>query len=682
MTLLISCGAPPTPITPTTTPPPAPAAPVTDQVTNRQVEFGYTTEQRITQPFTGNWKVVTVPPWLQVSKNSATTLDLTLRAHRRAVEAHTLTEPVVRGDIVVSWTSKDGVRSGSTTWPVTMTMYEVNGQLAPPATNGRDTATNRWTNSSTPELSNEYIVTYRSSQARDQFARSLRHSADPSDAWSETSAQIELLGPRRALLRTTQAGTLQGLRAHPDVLSVQPNAFMSALETHTPVEPDDQYYPNQWAPRLLGYPAVWRDMTTTPYQRDVVIAVLDTGVRYDHPDLRGALIDAAGGALDLVPRERSDDENGVDSDPTDPDYFGRTGGSHGTHVTGIIAARWGTFSPPCTTCSASGVAGAVYTAPVRVLPIRVIDATGTTTVATTLNGVRYAAGLPVEIEGHTFVNPTPAQVINLSLGGSMSAAAAAPLCEAITEVKRKGVLVFAAAGNTGTPTVHYPAACEDAVAVAAVTLSPSGAPQHAAYSSTFPQVRLSAPGGAGSAAQWNGSTLNGTPFPDDVISTSWDYARDQPNYAGASGTSQATPQVSALAALMLSKGVTRSADDTLARLEATATDVGRVGRDELFGVGMINPAAALGAPAVTHRFGFHVYADDGQTYTVRQRGLSFGAFLPEGNYTLRYGHDSNGNAVYGERGEEIATRSFSLGINQSVVQLGKLICLPAAHQCQ
>ena len=134
---------------------------------------------------------------------------------------------------------------------------------------------------------------------------------------------------------------------------------------------------------------------------------------------------------------------------------------------------------------------------------------------------------------------------------------AAPLCDALAEARRRGVLAFVAAGNAGTGAVNYPAGCPGAVAVGAVTLSRSGAPEHSGFSSAYPQVQLSAPGGAGSQGSiLNGSLLNAAPFPDDILSTDWDYSKNLPKYSGASGTSQATPQVAALAALMLSKGVT------------------------------------------------------------------------------------------------------------------------------
>lgn len=680
---LMSCSAPTTQPTPEPAPLPTPGAnvPTTDQVTPQRIAFGYFNNQRVTQPFTGEWKVLQTPAWLQYSRGTGETLDLTLRAVRGAADFQELTQPEVQGNIVIAWTSKDGTKSGQTTWPVTLTMYEVSGTLVPFAATGQDIGpTDRAAERAPREQGDaaEYIVTYRTPADRDTnlpkvTRRALTSAHAGQGRTGKPEAQVGPLGTRSLLLRGPGSADLEALRGDPEVVGVQPNAELRLQAVEAPLEPQDQYYPNQWALRMLGYPAVWRDMDDAPYRKPVVVAVLDTGVRYDHPDLAGILLKGTDGALDLVPRERSDDDNGVDSDPTDPNYLGRTLGSHGTHVTGIIAARWGSFTPPCVGCSASGGVGATYTAPVKVLPIRVIDATGKTTVAETVNGIRYAAGLPVTVDGSTFVNPTPAQVLNLSLGNTITADAAAPLCDAVSEVRKKGVLVFAAAGNYGTNEVNYPAGCPDAVAVAAVTVSRSGAPEHSTFSSAYSQVRLSAPGGAGnSSSVFNGSVLNGVPFPDDIMSTNWDYTRNLPNYSGASGTSQATPQVAALAALMLSKGVTVGAEDTLSRLEATATDLGPEGRDDLFGYGMINPAAALGAPAVGARAGLQVYASGGQTYGVRLSGTAFVGYLPEGTYTLVYGQDINNNGTYGEAGEAHVLQHFTLGTSNPKIVLNGL----------
>ena len=670
LSALVSCASQPG--HPTLGPEPI----VTDQVTRQQIDFADLSEQRVRQPFIGEWTVIRTPGWVQYSRGSSDTFDLSLRAVRKDAEFQALTQPTVTGEIVISWTAKGSTTAKQTTWPVSLNMYQVSGTIAPLQASGQDAGTA----TRTPPVraaSSGYIVTYRTRTARDLGVQNALHQAASvvrtMGVRSTSGLPVDPLGARSATFYAPDASDLNAFRHDPNVLSVESNAKLSVQSTETPLEPADQYYPNQWAMRMLGYPAVWRDMTTAPYQHPVVVAVLDTGVRYDHPDLAGVLLKGVDGAIDLIPRERSDDDNGVDSDPTDPASHGRTGGSHGTHVTGIIAARWGSFIPPCAGCSGSGVVGATYTAPVKILPVRIIDTSGITTITDTVNGVRYAAGLPITINGTTYVNPTPAQILNLSLGSVITAEAAAPLCDAIAEVRKIGVLVFVAAGNFGTNEVNYPAGCPDAVAVGAVTVSRSGAPEHSTFSSAYPQVQLSAPGGAGSSSQaYNGSLLNGIPFPDDIMSTSWDYSKNLPNYESMSGTSQATPQVAALAALMLSKGVTTNADDTLARLDATATDLGRPGRDDQFGYGMIDPASALGAPAISDREGIQVYADDGHTYGVHTVGNAFVAYLPEGAYTLVYGTDTNRNSVYGEHGEAEISRAFALGLDHPKVELGVL----------
>jgi len=245
----------------------------------------------------------------------------------------------------------------------------------------------------------------------------------------------------------------------------------------------------------MGYPAVWRDMEAGAYSRAVTVAVVDSGVRFDHPDLVGGLWTKGEGALDVITEVDNGDGDGADTDPTDPSLPGRTAASHGTHVSGIIAARWGENSGNCAGCSGTGVVGAAYKAPVKVLPVRAIDASGDATVADIVTAVRYSAGLPVVLGGVTYVSPHPAQVINLSLGGDISAEEAAPLCEAVAAASQTGALIFAAAGNGYSTSPYYPAACDRAVAVGSVTLSGGSAPRHAPYSNAYPAVQLSAPGG-------------------------------------------------------------------------------------------------------------------------------------------------------------------------------------------
>ncbi|MBB6099131.1 subtilisin family serine protease [Deinobacterium chartae] len=389
---------------------------------------------------------------------------------------------------------------------------------------------------------------------------------------------------------------LARLSQDPDVESVRPEPLLRALGE---VIPTDEYYRLQWAFPKLGYPRVWADMETGAYSNPVTVAVIDTGVRYDHPDLEGALLGPDEGAMDFV-----DDGCGRDRDPTDPSTPSRArygDSSHGTHVTGIIAARFGTLGSTCPGCSSSGVVGAVYRAPVRVLPLRTLATNGFGGLEETASAIRYAAGETVMVNGAARRLPesvaATVKVINLSLGGPFTDPRdIALLCDAVKVAADRGIAVLAAGGNEKQygNAVNYPAACKGATAVAATTLAENDSGwTRAKYSNTGPYIALSAPGGD-SGNSLNGQELNGAPFPDMIFSTDWMYTRHQPRYSALEGTSQAAPQASALTALVLAKGLVSTPAQAVERLEQTALDLGPAGRDEEYGHGLIDPLKALG----------------------------------------------------------------------------------------
>jgi len=328
-------------------------------------------------------------------------------------------------------------------------------------------------------------------------------------------------------------------------------------------EPEDPYYPLEGHLFVTGA----RHAYLAEYSREVVVAVIDTGVRYDHPDLAGVLLSGAKGAYDFVED---------DADPTDPGPGGEAG-SHGTHVTGIVAAR----------ANGEGVVGLAWPAPVKILPLRVISESGYGTFKDVADAIRYAAGLPVERGDKTLVNPNPAQVINLSLGGTTPSLA---LCEAVAEAEAAGALVVAAAGNAlaGREVYFYPAACEGALAVAATDLGGWRPPLYTWYSARNDRVDLAAPGG--DLAQ----DLDGNGYPDGILSTTWNYEENAPSYGFYMGTSQAAPQVAAAAALLLSSGRADTPKEAEKLLLATATDLGPSGPDPDYGAGLLNLPTALG----------------------------------------------------------------------------------------
>lgn len=679
------------------------------RLSDRTLSLGRAASQQVAQSFSGTWKIEDRPAWLAVSPSSgAGDVRFTVTADRARGTPLAADQATLSGALTLRWTSGTGAaaQGGQAVWTVRADQFELRGRVVEPqAVRGQDLQPPQRAAPPARAGAHGVIVTYRAEPAQipGQAAPSPRAPVAATPAAQRGLARLQAAGvgvrrvqalsERSAALQVSDvAAALRALRADPAVETAVPNAVLraqAAAPLALPLEPADQYAPLQWPLRLLGYGAVWRDMEAGAYTRPVTVAVIDSGVRYDHPDLKGRLWGPSEGALDVLPNfvdsaqtSGNGDGDGPDTDPTDPRAPGRTLGSHGTHVTGIIAARWGDNGAGCAGCTRSGVVGAVYRAPVTVLPIRAIDARGETDVAQVATSLRYAAGLPVTLDGVTYTTPHPAQVINLSLGGETDAASAQPLCDAVLAASQAGALVIAASGNGYGSAPYYPAACPGAVAVGSVTLSGASAPRRALYSSSYPAVQLSAPGGTDyfqEPTTYNGMSWDpqgdGTTerFLDAVISTGWDYAQDRPIYEVQSGTSQAAPQVSALAALLLSKGVTTDAPGTLARLVATATDLGAAGRDEAFGFGMVNAAAALGAPAVSDALGLRLQDARGQSFQPPLDALGhFRAFLGDGSYRAVAGRDLNANGVFGEAGETGLEQSAVLGPAAPVSDLGDL----------
>jgi thermitase len=217
------------------------------------------------------------------------------------------------------------------------------------------------------------------------------------------------------------------LAGSPGVLFVEPNYIVSASADYLPNDP--LYSPNiddplgQWAPLQIQAPAAWGSGVTG--SNSVVLAVIDSGVDSAHPDLAGRLM--AGYDFyqdDAIPQ----DECG-----------------HGTHVTGIAAANGD---------NGIGIAGIDWGA--QVLPVRVLgpDCSGPVSAV--------AAGIVWAVDKHG------ADVINLSLG----MVSPSRLLEYATYYAyQRGAAIFAAAGNSGTTPILYPAAYPWIMAIGATNSS-------------------------------------------------------------------------------------------------------------------------------------------------------------------------------------------------------------------
>jgi serine protease len=259
----------------------------------------------------------------------------------------------------------------------------------------------------------------------------------------------------------------------------------------------------------------------------VVISSIDTGVDMDHPEFAGRLIAGR-------------DWFNNDANPEDDD-------GHGTHTSGTMAG---------TTVGVAGVTGA--SSNVRILVQKVCGPPGCYTSAI-VNAIRAAADYPGMV------------AMNLSLGGSTISKAEK---DAIAYATSKGVLVIAAAGNSGSGKVGCPACDANAISVSATTWR-DGLAYYSQYGSG---LDISAPGGE----LYNNTT--------DHMGIWSSYLSG--GYAYLQGTSMATPQVTGAAAAVASKTGLRGAA-LRSRLLGTADDIGAAGYDTKFGSGRLNVYRAV-----------------------------------------------------------------------------------------
>ncbi|MFH0945119.1 MAG: S8 family serine peptidase [Planctomycetota bacterium] len=334
------------------------------------------------------------------------------------------------------------------------------------------------------------------------------------------------------------------------VLDAQPNYVRSPLSS-----PDDPLYASQWSLPQAGFESAW---DIEPGADGLCMAVLDTGIRSDHPDLIGRLSPGHDFVSDLW---NSGDGNGIDSDPTDPFV---SLGTHGTHVTGILAAASG---------NGIGVAGCTQAG--LVMPVRVLGQQGGSDFDIS-QGILYAAGLP---NASGLLPPQSAQVINMSLGGPNSSAI---LWQAVRDAVAAGVVVVAAAGNFNSAQPMYPAAYPEVIAVAAT----DAVDGRAYYSSYGDHVDLAAPGGDQTADR------NGDGVPDGVLSTVIDLSLGAA-YERKTGTSMAAPHVAGAAFLLRSLEPSLSVLEVAAYLKAGALDLGPAGWDREFGFGRLDAGRSL-----------------------------------------------------------------------------------------
>jgi serine protease len=412
---------------------------------------------------------------------------------------------------------------------------------------------------------------------------SLSVQAAPGNAESGAAAQVTAAKARVTALAARMSMTVD--ETHPigpnmHVMRVTPMAkgkpvadMLARLSADTEVEyavedrhviahavPNDPLFAGQWhlqtpLPPVRSAIDVVTAWDTTKGDDNTVIAVIDTGVRYDHPDLTARLLT---GYDFITPLSNATDGDARDGDATDTGDFCGTdpiprSSWHGTRVSGIIGAS---------SNNARGVTGITWNG--KILPVRVIGACGGLN-SDVIAGLNWAAG--ITFPGAPALPPTTAKILNVSLGAEGPCDPASR--DAIAAIAAKGVLVVVSAGNEAGP-VDTPANCPGAMAVAGLRHIGT----KVGYSSLGPEIAISAPAGNCPDEANDGcafsidTTINlGETTP---IANSEGYS-DKTEARRTIGTSFSSPIVAGIAGLMLGVNSNLKAPQLIARIREGAS---------------------------------------------------------------------------------------------------------------
>jgi lantibiotic leader peptide-processing serine protease len=343
-------------------------------------------------------------------------------------------------------------------------------------------------------------------------------------------------------------------------------------------------YSFQWNMRDIGADKAWAAGKLG--SAGVTVAILDTGIDYDAPDLNG-LVDLSR-STSFIPSDDAITHTYFPSRNVINDYHG-----HGTNV--------------ATQVSSKAVALAGVTSKTTLIGVKVLSARGSGSLSGVLNGVLYAAD-----QG--------ADVANMSLGGGFAKAGNGRYVSLINRVfnyaKQKGMLVVVAAGNDAADLDHngnfLASYCDSAhvVCVSAVgPTTPTGNPDESSYYTNFGRSAISVAGPGGNG----GPVISTWPWGLSNFSYVWSYcakyriASFTPTgvpvltvctagnrLSGYAGTSQATPHVAGLAALLVAEKGHGQPSMIKNAIEKSADDLGQPGTDPFYGRGRINVAKAFG----------------------------------------------------------------------------------------
>ena len=405
-----------------------------------------------------------------------------------------------------------------------------------------------------PEQKNfdRFIIKYREGSSERSNLESLKgalravSSATPAKSGRGLSVQhqrrlavgADVVRADRKLDRVEAESLMRQIAANPSVEYVEVDKLNKALAT-----PNDTRYGEQWhyfeATAGINVPAAWDKTTGT----GTVVAVLDTGIT-PHSDLNANVV---AGYDFIVDTAVSVDGDGRDANPNDPgDWFtnnacGAGSGSsnsswHGTHVAGTVAA---------VTNNSKGVAGVAHGA--KISPVRVLGKCGGYD-SDIADAIVWASGGTVS---GVPANANPAEVINLSLGGTGSCGTATQ--NAINSAVTRGTTVVVAAGNSNNnASNNSPANCSNVVVVGAVDRAGARSIWSSSQASSYGAVVDVAAPGSNILSTLNAGTQG----------------QGAESYASYGGTSMATPHVAGVVALMQAAATAAGAAKTPAQIEA------------------------------------------------------------------------------------------------------------------
>ena len=348
------------------------------------------------------------------------------------------------------------------------------------------------------------------------------------------------------------------------------------LEAQT-TQVDDALLSYQWALDAVNLPQAWDlarcdDSNDSVADANVSVAILDSGIATGHEDLEGNII------------ARYDASADVENQAVESNSYG-----HGTHVAGIVSA---------VANNATGIAGASYNA--NIVAIRIFDDKGDTTTGVVVRAFNYV------MEHRDDLN---IRVVNFSVGGAGNSDydwSNDKLCQAITAARNAGILTVCAAGNQGSglgsvPCAEYPGDYDDCLSV--INVANAALPICADYLATdttekaYPRSIKTNYNEADVTADSVNRTKDicapGTRIYSTVAKNvvSADGIVGPYNYLD--GTSQASPLVAGIAALLFAEVPSLTPDDVQELLQSTTQELGASGWDCEYGYGMVDAYAAL-----------------------------------------------------------------------------------------